>query len=121
MTTIGLLDYKFYFVLHIEYQIYSGEAYSEVFYFRTIKPNNSPAEFLVIGDMGNKQALSVKLLNEEIHNETFRYDMIVHVGDFAYNLEDDEGRVSDAYFQEIQSFAGFVPYQVCPGNHEKYE
>jgi len=42
----------------------------------------------------------------------------LHVGDFAYDMDTDNARVGDAFMRQIETIAGYVPYQVCPGNHE---
>lgn len=47
------------------------------------------------------------------------YDAIIHVGDFAYDMDSQEALVGDAYMNQIQSLAAYVPYMVCPGNHEE--
>lgn len=47
------------------------------------------------------------------------YDAIIHVGDFAYDMNSDNARVGDEFMNQIQSIAAYVPYQVCPGNHEE--
>ncbi|CAG2169972.1 unnamed protein product [Oppiella nova] len=39
--------------------------------------------------------------------------------DIAYNLNSDGGSVGDDFMNRIQPIAANVPYQVCPGNHEK--
>ena len=45
-------------------------------------------------------------------------DMILHVGDFAYNMGSANGFVGDMFFDLIQPFATRVPYMVSVGNHE---
>jgi acid phosphatase type 7 len=45
-------------------------------------------------------------------------DGILHVGDFAYDLHTDHGRVGDEFLRAIESIAASLPYQTCPGNHE---
>ena len=45
-------------------------------------------------------------------------DAVLHVGDFAYDLRDDNARFGDAFMNQIQPIAAYVPYMVCPGNHE---
>ena len=44
---------------------------------------------------------------------------ILHVGDFAYNFQDNNGTKGDAFMQTIQPIAARVPYHTCPGNHEE--
>ena len=47
--------------------------------------------------------------------------MIIHVGDFAYDMATDNGRVGNEFMQQIQPIAAYVPYMTCVGNHEYYE
>lgn len=47
------------------------------------------------------------------------YDAVIHVGDFAYDMDSQNSLVGDAFMNQIQSLAGYVPYMVCPGNHEE--
>ena len=44
--------------------------------------------------------------------------MVLHMGDMAYNLDDEDGARGDNFMNQIQPFAGKVPYMTCPGNHE---
>ena len=41
--------------------------------------------------------------------------MILHTGDFAYNMGDDNGRVGDQFFRNIEQIAAYVPYMVSIG------
>jgi hypothetical protein len=41
--------------------------------------------FAVFGDMGNVNAKSLTRLQREVHLDT--YDAIIHVGDFAYDMD----------------------------------
>jgi len=45
-------------------------------------------------------------------------DMVLHVGDMAYNMDDDNGTRGDEFMRQIQPIAAYVPYMVCLGNHE---
>merc|ERR1740130_975723 len=47
-----------------------------------------------------------------------KHDLILHPGDIAYALDDDCGRVGDAYMRLMQPAIAHVPYMVSPGNHE---
>lgn len=44
--------------------------------------------------------------------------MALHVGDFAYNFPDDNGRNGDLFMNNIQPCSANVPYMVDIGNHE---
>ena len=48
------------------------------------------------------------------------YDAVLHIGDFAYDLHDDDGKVGDEFMRMVEPVAGRVPYMVTPGNHEKH-
>lgn len=71
---------------------------------------------MIYGDLGNLNSISLGSLQDEIQRN--HYDSILHVGDLAYDLQSDNGRVGDEFMRQIQSMAAYVPYQVCPGNHE---
>lgn len=92
--------------------------WSPEFWFITPKQGEdwSP-RFAIYGDMGNENAQSLARLQEETQRGHF--DAILHVGDFAYDMNTDNGKVGDAFMNQIQSVAGYVPYMVCPGNHEE--
>ena len=40
-------------------------------------------------------------------------------GDFAYNMDTENGRVGDAFMNQIQSVAAYLPYMTSVGNHEE--
>ncbi|CAD5113759.1 DgyrCDS2925 [Dimorphilus gyrociliatus] len=92
--------------------------WSSVYFFRAIKDGShwSP-RFAIYGDMGNVNAQSLSRLQEEVQRGHF--DAILHVGDFAYNLDTDDAKVGDAFMNQIQSIAAYVPYMTCAGNHEQ--
>lgn len=46
--------------------------------------------------------------------------LLLHLGDFAYNLESDDGRNGDAYMRDMENITSFLPYVVLPGNHERH-
>jgi len=44
---------------------------------------------------------------------------VIHLGDFAYNIEDEQGKIGDQFFDHISSaFGAEVPYMITYGNHE---
>ena len=67
--------------------------------------------------MGNENAQSLGRLQDDTQNEM--YDAIIHVGDFAYDMNSDNGDVGDEFMRQIETIAAYVPYMVCPGNHEE--
>ncbi len=46
------------------------------------------------------------------------YDFMLHIGDFAYEIEDDSGKKGDDFFQNMSRSMSQVPYMITPGNHE---
>ncbi|XP_032518241.2 acid phosphatase type 7 isoform X1 [Danaus plexippus] len=70
----------------------------------------------VYGDMGSKNAHSLSYLQDEA--ERGHFDLILHVGDFAYDMDTDDALVGDEFMRQIQPLAAGLPYMTCPGNHE---
>ena len=48
------------------------------------------------------------------------YDAVLHIGDFAYDLHDDDGKVGDEFLRMVEPMTAGVPYMVTAGNHEKH-
>lgn len=46
------------------------------------------------------------------------FDIFLHNGDFAYEIEDDDGLKGDAFFEEMSHVSSLIPYIITPGNHE---
>lgn len=69
----------------LEYHCGSDLGWSELFTFTTIKEDsNWSPRLAVFGDMGNKNAQSLPRLQQEAQRGHF--DAILHVGDFAYDM-----------------------------------
>ncbi|KAI8432459.1 hypothetical protein MSG28_004851 [Choristoneura fumiferana] len=101
------------------YHAGSEYGWSELFFFH-VPPQGTqwPVRAAIYGDMGNKNARSLSYLQDE--TERGNFDLILHVGDFAYNMHDDNGRRGDQFMRQIQPIAALVPYMTCPGNHEAF-
>ncbi|CAF4409571.1 unnamed protein product, partial [Adineta steineri] len=95
------------------YHVGSSYGWSSVYSFRTI-PHENRKSFAVYGDLGVVNAQSLARLQREAQLDY--YDAILHVGDFAYDMDADQSRVGDQFMNEIQEIATYVPYMVCPGN-----
>lgn len=67
--------------------------------------------------MGNENAQSLPRLQEE--TQSGMYDAILHVGDFAYDMHNQNGQVGDEFMRQVETIAAYVPYMVVPGNHEE--
>ncbi|XP_072023966.1 acid phosphatase type 7-like [Amphiura filiformis] len=101
------------------YRCGSSYGWSSLFYFRALPSDPTPKggiRFAVYGDMGNENPQALGRLQVEAQNGM--YDAILHVGDFAYDMEQGNGTVGDEFMRQIETAAAYVPYMTCPGNHE---
>jgi hypothetical protein len=88
-----------------------------VFWFKAQRNDSDFAPTLAVyGDLGNVNGHSIPFLQDETQKGTI--DAILHVGDLAYDMNSDNARVGDQFMRQIEPIAAYVPYQVCPGNHE---
>ncbi|CAD5117209.1 unnamed protein product [Dimorphilus gyrociliatus] len=63
--------------------------------------------------MGTKDSdLSINLIS------AYNPDFVIHNGDFAYDMHDNEGKVGDEFLGQIQKVASKIPYVVNIGNHD---
>ena len=102
--------------LHAVYYVGSTKGYSSTFGFKTFPRKLWKTKIAIIGDLGAQNAISLPYLEEKIHEN--QLDLVIHAGDFAYDLRDDSGFQGDRFMTEIEPVAAFVPYMTCPGNHE---
>ncbi|GFO35532.1 purple acid phosphatase [Plakobranchus ocellatus] len=100
------------------YIVGSSLAWSNSFSFKTWPRGEkwSP-RIALFGDMGNENAQSLPRL--QVETMQGMYDAILHVGDFAYDMDEDNARVGDNFMRQIEPMASKIPYLTCPGNHEQ--
>ncbi|XP_060074531.1 acid phosphatase type 7-like [Ylistrum balloti] len=107
----GLTPETTYFYRPVSDGISSGP-----YYFKTPPSGQMwEPEFLVYGDLG-VESDSVPYLNTEVLGGN--YTAVLHVGDFGYNLMDQDGQVGDQFMRIVEDIAARVPYMTSPGNHE---
>lgn len=106
------------------YRCGSDAAWSQEFSFHTIPASNAstPANnwaphLAIFGDMGVENAQALPYLQED--TRLGMYDALLHIGDFAYDMADDNGQVGDEFMRRIEPIAANVPYMVVAGNHEE--
>ncbi|XP_053577580.1 acid phosphatase type 7 [Bombina bombina] len=100
------------------YHCGSDLGWSPIFSFRAIQSGSAWGPRLVVfGDMGNENAQSLPRLQKDTQMDM--YDAVLHVGDFAYDMEKDNAQVGDEFMRQIETVAAYVPYMTCPGNHEE--
>lgn len=100
-----------------KYHCGSDLGWSDLYWFDTLSANENWSPSLAIfGDLGNENAQSLPRLQEE--TQAGLYDVILHVGDFAYDMNSQDGIVGDEFMRQISAVAAYAPYMVVPGNHE---
>ncbi|CAF0993366.1 unnamed protein product [Didymodactylos carnosus] len=93
------------------------DGWSSVYWFTAMKnDSNFTVRMAVYGDMGKENAHSLPRLQQE--TQAGHFDLILHVGDMAYDMNSDNARYGDQFMNQIQSIATYIPYMTCPGNHE---
>ncbi|XP_062863318.1 acid phosphatase type 7 [Trichomycterus rosablanca] len=99
------------------YHCGSEAGWSDIFFFTALNESTSfSPRFALFGDMGNENPQSLSRLQKE--TQAGMYDVILHIGDFAYDMHEDNGKIGDEFMRQIESIAAYVPYMTCPGNHE---
>uniref|UniRef100_A0A1A9ZD64 Purple acid phosphatase n=1 Tax=Glossina pallidipes TaxID=7398 RepID=A0A1A9ZD64_GLOPL len=101
------------------YKYYCGSelGWSRKYWFCVPQRNESWSPSLAIyGDMGLTYAYSLPYLSDDVQNRM--YNAVIHNGNFAYNLESEDGERGDLFMKQIENIAAYVPYMVSAGNHE---
>ncbi|XP_075265087.1 acid phosphatase type 7-like [Convolutriloba macropyga] len=103
-----------------EYYVTSGDRQSVVFSFKSFPdtPDYNPT-FAIYGDLGVMNHVSIPKLIQDL--DAGVYDMVLHIGDFAYDMYERHGVQGDVFMNMIQPIATRVPYNVAVGNHEEYD
>ncbi|PSN47682.1 hypothetical protein C0J52_18687 [Blattella germanica] len=101
------------------YHCGSKKGWSSMFWFMTTPEDESTwsPQLAIFGDLGAANAQSLPYLQEEVQRG--KYDAVLHVGDFAYDMNSKLGRVGEQFMKQIQPIAAYLPYMTCPGNHEE--
>jgi len=89
---------------------------SEKFEFQAMKTGDWGPRLCVYGDMGNVNDRSFPRIQLEV--DQGMYDAVIHAGDIAYNMLEQDGVMGDNFMNMIQPIAAQIPYMTCPGNHE---
>jgi len=99
------------------------QGWSDIYTFKTSASkdtlmDNLPMKLLMIGDMGTTNTQALPAITEVVLNQDT--DFIVHVGDFAYDMYEENGTRGDEFMRDIQTVSANTPYMVCHGNHESF-
>jgi hypothetical protein len=72
---------------------------------------------VIYGDMGVTNIHALSFVAEDA--EMGLVDRVLHIGDMAYDMNDNESRRGDLFFNMVQPLAATTPYMLAPGNHEQ--
>jgi hypothetical protein len=110
------------------YRVGASDEWSDLFHFTTAPDadtirNILPQTFLIYGDLGSSLSLpensSTIMPWASVEVQLNHFDMVLHVGDFAYDFDSNYGETGRVFMNEISNMSAYVPYMVDPGNHEQ--
>ncbi|CAG9317709.1 unnamed protein product [Blepharisma stoltei] len=110
-----------------EYYIVTAWGKSEPYMFSGRTPDYEPPyddakneiDILVFGDWGTgSNSLYVKNMLDQ-HIKIRNFLGVIHLGDIAYNLDQEDGQTGDDFLNQMQPVAARFAYMVIPGNHER--
>uniref|UniRef100_A0A8R1HPZ0 Purple acid phosphatase n=1 Tax=Caenorhabditis japonica TaxID=281687 RepID=A0A8R1HPZ0_CAEJA len=102
---------KLEYATEYEYNI-AGRSFT----FKTLPKDPQSYKVCVFGDLGYWHGNSTESIIK--HGLAGDFDFIVHLGDIAYDLHTDNGRVGDNYLNTFEPLISKIPYMVIAGNHE---
>lgn len=79
---------------------------------------SGPNTFVIFGDLSiqGEGKPTWDVITSRLN--TLSIDAIIHVGDIAYDLFDEDNRHGDYYMNYIEPVVSHIPYMVIAGNHE---
>ena len=98
------------------------DGWSNIYTFTTVDPTKHEQSYFIYGDLGTSQDHVIGLLTEDMiksQGTTQSLTATFHIGDMAYDLNNDEGRRGDVFMNSIEPVSAYLPYMTCLGNHEK--
>uniref|UniRef100_A0A0N5BAV9 Purple acid phosphatase n=1 Tax=Strongyloides papillosus TaxID=174720 RepID=A0A0N5BAV9_STREA len=99
------------------YKVGDDQTWSKIFYFHTFpEGTNYDVKFCIFGDMDTGKNSTIIALSKAV--KTRECEIILHIGDIAYQLQKNDGLVGDDFMRQIESIAAYAPYMVIDGNHE---
>jgi len=103
-----------------------SDGLSQIYSFKTAPDaatlaDNLPVRLVVYGDMGVdlNGSTVIRHLLKHLNRDPDLFDGVVHVGDFAYDMYEREGKQGDLFMRQIEPIAARLPYMTSMGNHEK--
>jgi acid phosphatase type 7 len=99
------------------YQIYNEYNTSQVYTFRMVDYQQKETSILLLGDYSDDNN---NLTATSIYNKQNTFDFMVHNGDIAYDMFEQNGITGDDYMNKLQFISARNYYMTTPGNHERY-
>lgn len=101
-----------------QYQfIYNEKLINQAFDFESnIIDSKSP----IIVVFGDHDVIDVGLKTKAAL-EIYKYDLLVFCGDLAYDIQDENGKRGDDYFENMEKVFTQSPFILTPGNHENFD
>ncbi|CAB3397168.1 unnamed protein product [Caenorhabditis bovis] len=101
------------------YHVGSDHGWSAIYFFTALEERvGGGFQFAVYGDLGVENGRSLGAIQQMAQKGEL--DMVLHVGDFAYNMNEENGENGDEFFRQIEPVAAYIPYMVSVGNHESF-
>ena len=93
-----------------------AKVWSDELQFVAPPSGDEPLALIMYGDLGLLNAISMDKVTAEV--QSGEADMVLHVGDYAYDLHTENGTYGDTFLNNLQPIASRVPYLGVQGNHE---
>ncbi len=105
---------------YYRYRVGSSMGMSDYFTFRSKRDftTGPPAKMIWLGDWGTGPEMDPTLDKLIFETQGYQYDALMHMGDFAYELNSRNGTNGNDFMNAIQPIAAHLPYMGCQGNHE---
>uniref|UniRef100_A0A1I7YKF4 Purple acid phosphatase n=1 Tax=Steinernema glaseri TaxID=37863 RepID=A0A1I7YKF4_9BILA len=100
------------------YYYRAGNEYkmSNMYNFKSLAEDMTNFTVCIYGDLGLENGVSTEAIIDAAQDGQF--DLIIHIGDLAYDLHSEKGKIGDQFFDKIVPISAFVPYMTVAGNHE---
>ena len=124
-TLSGYVRYAYFYKSNVTQGVLYSWSFSSdnnigPFEFRIRNPNiTGEVRIFLIGDMDlTSRSLPTRV---RMNNTDWKvYDALIHVGDYAYDMNDDNGMRGDNYLNSLWTVMPAVPHLLIAGNHENF-
>ncbi|KAK0407920.1 hypothetical protein QR680_003673 [Steinernema hermaphroditum] len=89
---------------------------SNMFNFKSFAEDMTNFTVCIYGDLGLENGVSTDAVISAAQEGQF--DLIIHIGDLAYDMHSEKGTIGDKFFDKITPISAFIPYMTVAGNHE---